>query len=70
MLNKKNEFLINEIGDEGKNALHEAIEQTNVEVISFLLIKGTFPLILTHDEYSPLQLAIKVSSVQIMKILL
>jgi len=62
-MEKKNFFLINEIGDEGKNALHWAISMNNIDIVFFLLIKGSNPSILTHEEYSPLQLAVKNNSI-------
>ena len=37
------------MGDDGLNALHTAINSSNIDIVSFLLIKGSNPSILTHD---------------------
>ena len=58
------------MGDNGRNALHQAINAGNIDIVSFLLIKGTNLRAKTQDQYTPLQLAVKNRSPQIMQILL
>ena len=42
----------------------------NIDIVSFLLIKGANPNVLTIDETTPLQLAIKLRTYEIINILL
>lgn len=58
------------MGDCGRNALHWAIHMTNPDIVSFLIIKGADPRVLTLDEYTPLQLAVQHHSPSIIKLLL
>ena len=58
------------MGEEGKNALHEAIYANNIDIVNFLMIKGAEPTILTIDDYTPLQLAIVNQSSEIATTLL
>ena len=67
---KKLKYLLNENGDCGRNALHWAIHMTNMEVVSFLIIKGASPTVLTIDNYTPLQLAVQHHSTEILRLLL
>ncbi len=67
---KRYEYLLNEVGDGGKNALHCAIETNNPEIVSFLVIKGVNPTLTTVDEYTPLQLAVLHSAHDILSLLL
>lgn len=67
---KKDRYLLNEIGDSGRNSLHEAIAANHPEVVTFLLIKGANPRLHTVHEYTALQLAVKAHSPDILKILL
>ena len=70
IMNKKLVYVLNEAGDCGRNALHWAIHSNNPDMVSFLIIKGANPTILTIDEYSPLQLAILHRSPIIINLLL
>ena len=67
---RKLKYLLNQAGDCGRNALHWAIHSGNAQIVSFLIIKGADPSILTIDGYSPLQLAVQHRSPDIMTLLL
>ena len=69
-MRKKNAYILNEIGECGRNALHWAIHNQNVQIVTFLLLKYTDPTVLTIDDYSPLQLAIVFRNIELVKILL
>ena len=58
------------MGDEGRNVLHEAIEAGSTEIVSFLLIKGTNPSLTTSDDFTPLQMAVKNHSPDMLSLLL
>ena len=49
VIDRKNSYLLNQVGDCGRNALHWAIHMNNLEVVSFLLIKGATPNTQTID---------------------
>lgn len=70
VMSKKLKYLLNEAGDCGRNALHWAIHLNNPDIVSFLIIKGANPTILTIDGYTPLQLAVQHHSPEIMKLLI
>ena len=70
IMGKKLNYLLNEVGDCGRNAIHWAIHTNNPQIVSFLIIKGANPTVLTIDEYTPLQLAVQHHSISIMKLLL
>lgn len=69
-MKKKYQYLLNEIGDCGRNALHWAIHINHIDIVSFLLIKGASTTKLTIDHYSPLQLAVQHHSAEIVALLL
>ena len=69
-MKKKTPYLLNELGDCGRNSLHWAIQISNADIVSFLIIKGANPTTLTLDDYSPLQLAVQMRSKEIMECLL
>lgn len=50
--------------------MHWAIHINSPEIVSFLIIKGANPTILTIDNYSPLQLAVQHHSPDIITLLL
>ena len=58
LLKMKDSYLLNQVGDCGRNSLHWAIHMNLADVVSFLLIKGANPSVLTIDQYTPLQLAV------------
>jgi ankyrin repeat protein len=58
------------MGDCGRNALHWAIHINNIDLVSFLLIKGASLTKVTIDQYSPLQLAVQHHSSAIVSLLL
>ena len=70
VLSKKNLYLLNELGDCGRNSLHWAIHLGQIDLVSFLLIKGANPAILTIDNYTPLQLAVQHHYPEILEMLL
>jgi hypothetical protein len=70
VLQRKSSYLLNEMGDCGRNALHWAIHSRNAEVVSFLLIKGADPCAVTIDHYTPLQLAVLQHASNILEMLL
>jgi len=49
IMKKKLNYVLNESGDCGRNLLHWAIHINNPEIVSFLIIKGANPTILTID---------------------
>ena len=57
-MKRKTYYLVNELGDCGRNALHWAIHTNRIDFVSFLLIKGANPCAVTIDQYTPLQLAV------------
>lgn len=69
-MKKKMIYLLNQLGDCGRNALHWAIHINHPDIVSFLIIKGTDPTVRTIDDYTPLQLAVQHHSPEIMKLLL
>lgn len=70
LLSKKSQYLLNELGDCGRNSLHWAIHSLNPEIVSFLLIKGANPALTTLDHYTPLQLAVLHHSPDVLALLL
>jgi ankyrin repeat protein len=58
------------VGDNGRNALHEAIKADSADIISFLLIKGANPALPTADDFTPLQLAVLAHSPDLLALLL
>ncbi len=50
--------------------MHWAIHINSPDMVSFLIIKGANPTILTIDNYTPLQLAVLHHSPEIMRLLI
>ena len=50
--------------------MHWAIHSNRIDIVSFLLIKGANPSILTIDQYTPLQLSVLHHSYDILDMLL
>lgn len=69
-MTKKLKYLLNENGDCGRSALHWAIHLNSPDIVSFLIIKGADPTVLTIDNYTPLQLAVQHHSPEIITLLL
>ena len=69
-MKRKTYYLVNEVGDCGRNALHWAIHINRIDVVSFLLIKGANPKVFTIEQYTPLQLAVLHHAPDILEMLL
>ena len=70
LMTKKCSYLLNQLGDCGRNALHWSIHMNKLDLVSFLLIKGANPTIITIDHYTPLQLSVLHHSSEITTLLL
>ena len=69
-IERRCEYLLNELGEAGRNALHEAIQAGSADIVSFLLIKGADPARPTADDASPLQLAVLARAPDLLALLL